>query len=129
MRPKPNSVHRAAWLAFVLVLMVFAIQSLFTQFQTPQGVQLTVLSSFVTTTLGCIGVTGYALNRRIGPLLLWRVLFFMTLFGIAALALSLVIYFKSKTLQQLLIAVAISGPIAYALFKYAYRSPDLWSTS
>lgn len=126
MRPESKSFHRAVWLGFVLVLMMIVVQSLFAQLRAPEGIQLTALSSFVVTTLGCIGVTGYALNRRIGPLLLWQVLFFVTVFGIASIALSLLIYFKTETLGRLLLAVVLSGPIAYGLFRYSFRTPHLW---
>ena len=126
MRFESKPMHRAAWLGFMLVLMLIMMEGLSAQFQTPGGIRPIALPAFVITTLGCVGVTGYALDRRIGSLLLWQVVFFMTVFGIAAPALSLVLHFKIETLGQLVLGAAFSGPIAYALFKYAYRTPHLW---
>ena len=78
----------------------------------------------------CIGLFGYIFQRRIFHRLFWRIWFSLILVATAcAFTIFISTMFASVTQIQFLpsgVMLALSFPMYFALYAYAYRSPNVW---
>jgi hypothetical protein len=116
---------RIAWLVYstVLTLGVILGEAVNLRSQAPSAVTLAnwVLSLTLLTALWC-----YSLRRPLGTAKYWRVVFWIVLFANVVMLVPVMLAGPEIALVAGGLTLVII-PAYYAAFRYAYRSPELWS--
>ena len=85
------------------------------------------LANWVLTLVLLLATWGYALRRRIGAQRYWGPAFGVVSAATVISAIPAVIAGPDAIVAVLLILL-LAAPAFYAAWRYAYRSPDIWST-
>lgn len=85
------------------------------------------LANWVLTFVLLLATWGYALRRRIGVQRYWGPAFGIVSAATAISAIPAVIA-GTEAIVAVLLILLLAAPAFYAAWRYAYRSPDIWST-
>ena len=114
------------WSVYLTIIVCSTVWDLVPLPQNPKE-YIGVVASFI----WCIGLFGFIFQRRILHKLFWRILFSLILAAAAAAFTVFIFMFTSFTQMQLLsyaVMLVLSFPMYYAIYAYAYRSPNVWQS-
>jgi hypothetical protein len=114
-----NPQKSKAWAAYFLLMCVVFVLGLFSGTQSVASLVNSILTG-----VSLIGLWGYMSQEAIGPRAVWAVLFFAQVLGVVAT--SLLLFFSSLPAAIPVIAAALTLPLLVALFRYAFRSRNIW---
>jgi len=114
---------RVGWKVYGLGVVIFQIIGLVYDLRTPQLME--VMDDLVTM-VGMVGLLGYVFQKRVGWRSLWRL--WAVLFPVSNALIGLWVYPRVGTGGYLgyFAAMLLFFPQYLAVFRYGYRSPEIW---
>ena len=117
------------WSVYLAIMVCGTILELLPPPQNPKE-YIGIVSGFI----WCIGLFGFIFQRRILHKLFWRLWFSLILVA-TAIAFTFFTFMMFTSVTQTHTQMLISGatlilifPMYYALYAYAYRSPNIWQS-
>ena len=126
MAAHPLSGAKAGWVLYAAVLTFGVLAGEAANLSSGGAVTAVTLGDWVLSAALLTALWGYALQRRMGSAGYWRAVFWLVLFANVVMLIPVLLGDRAVAL----FAAALTLPIvpAYlAAYRYAYRSPALWS--
>ena len=122
---RPHSI-RKGWLAYAALITVLILAG--EAVNVAQGrIDLRTLGNWVVTIVLLLATWGYALRRGIGAQGYWGPAFWAVLFATVVTMVPVAIA-GAEGLFVALVSLVLLLPAFWAAWRYAYRSPELWTT-
>jgi len=122
---------RMLWGTYVVLILALGVGRTIEKILADSGGLLSRYGPAAGAVVVAIGVAGYALSRRIGWRWMWQGVFVLTLLGCAGLlALEFIVITTDdapwRIHLMILAGAVLLVPAQFALFRYAFRQPDIW---
>lgn len=120
--------RRTGWLIYVALLTVFVIAGEAINLSQGAKPNAIMLADWILTVVLLMANWGYALHKPLGARWYWQAAFWIVLFATAVMLVPVAF----GTLLAIVVTAALLAvvvPAYVAAFRYAYRSPQLWSST
>jgi hypothetical protein len=122
----PLSGAKAGWVVYASLLTFGVLAGEAANLSRGSEVSAVTLANWTLSASLLTGLWGYALQRRIGTERYWRAVFWLVLFANAVMLIPVLLGDRAVAIFTAALTLLIV-PAYLAAYRYAYRSPDLWT--